>query len=126
MSFPAAVPEIPVRDLDDAIAYWRDILGFTFDFRDDDSGIAGMSRGACRVFFTDVAFRGGNAPATPIVVWLNFDDVAGVDAQYAEWLATGARLEGAPELKPWGLHEFTALDLDGNVLRVFHIPAPQS
>jgi hypothetical protein len=26
----------------------------------------------------------------------------------------------APEEKPWKLHEFTATDLDGNLLRVFY------
>ena len=25
-----------------------------------------------------------------------------------------------PESKPWGLHEFTAKDLDGNLFRVFY------
>jgi len=29
-------------------------------------------------------------------------------------------LLSAPESKPWGLHEFTAADLDGNLFRVFH------
>jgi hypothetical protein len=26
----------------------------------------------------------------------------------------------APESKSWGLHEFTATDLDGNLFRVFY------
>jgi hypothetical protein len=26
----------------------------------------------------------------------------------------------SPESKPWGLHEFTAADLDGNLFRVFY------
>jgi hypothetical protein len=32
----------------------------------------------------------------------------------------GARVVSEPESKPWNLHEFTAMDLDGNLLRVFY------
>ena len=31
-----------------------------------------------------------------------------------------ANLMSAPESKPWGLHEFTAADVDGNFFRVFY------
>jgi hypothetical protein len=31
-----------------------------------------------------------------------------------------ARIVSPPESKPWKLHEFTAADLDGNLIRVFY------
>jgi hypothetical protein len=42
------------------------------------------------------------------------------DTLYRLWSASKAKLISAPESKPWGLHEFTAADPDGNLLRVFY------
>jgi hypothetical protein len=36
------------------------------------------------------------------------------------WTDSGAQILSQPESKPWKLHEFTALDLDGNIMRVFY------
>jgi hypothetical protein len=52
MKFPAAVPEIPAASLDKAAAYYVKTLGFTFDWDDEKGGIAGISRGNCRLFIT--------------------------------------------------------------------------
>jgi len=43
-AFPDAVPEIPVRKIDDAVLYYRNSLDFTLDWRDQDLGLAGISR----------------------------------------------------------------------------------
>ena len=48
MKFPAPVPEIPVADLDKAIAYYVNVLGFAGDWRNEKDGIAGVSR-CCRL-----------------------------------------------------------------------------
>ena len=52
MTLPAAVPEIPAANVDKAVAYYVNTLGFTFDWGDDQGGIAGISRGNCRLFIT--------------------------------------------------------------------------
>jgi hypothetical protein len=54
------------------------------------------------------------------LTWLNLDSKEDVDELYRAWSASLARLIAAPESKPWGLHEFTAADLDGNLFRVFY------
>ena len=43
-----------------------------------------------------------------------------MDELYRHWSATKAKVISAPQSKPWGLHEFTAADLDGNLFRVFY------
>jgi hypothetical protein len=43
-----------------------------------------------------------------------------VDELHLAWSGRGARIVSPPESKPWKLHEFTAADLDGNLIRVFH------
>jgi len=118
--FPAAVPEIPVTDMDQALDYYRDKLGFNIDWGGAGGGIAGISKGQCRVFLTDSDFRKHHGNAPPVMIWLNLDSKQEVDELYAAWNAAGARIISAPESKPWKLHEFTAADLDGNLFRVFY------
>lgn len=117
--FPAAVPEIPVTDMNAALDYYRDKLGFNIDWGGAD-GIAGISKGQCRMFVTDSAFRAQHGNASPVMIWLNFNSKAEVDELYGIWNAAGAKLISPPESKPWKLHEFTASDPDGNLFRVFY------
>jgi len=118
--FPPAVPEIPVTDLAVALRYYQDALGFTIDWRDDDLGLAGISRDRCRIFLANTPFRTGYGNVGPALTWLNLVGNAAVDALHREWRAAGATVVSAPESKPWGLHEFTAADPDGNLFRVFY------
>ena len=120
MKFPSAVPEIPVADLHAALDYYSQKLGFTVDWGEEEHAIAGISRGACRLFVADSKFRSELGNVGPILIWLNVDSKAEVDELFAEWKASGARIVEEPEDKPWLLREFIASDLDGNLLRVFY------
>jgi uncharacterized glyoxalase superfamily protein PhnB len=117
---PGAVPEIPVNELGPAVAYYEHQLGFALDWGGEE-GIAGLSRGSCRLFLADRGFRErryGNAP--PVLVWLNLGSKLEVDDLHERWSRSGARIVSPPESKPWKLHEFTVADLDGNLFRVFY------
>jgi hypothetical protein len=63
LEFPGAVPEIPVSDLKKAVAYYENNLGFSIDWGGESGGIAGISKGHCRMFLTDGTFR--NTTAMP-------------------------------------------------------------
>jgi predicted lactoylglutathione lyase len=118
--FPAAVPEIPVGDRRKAIAYYVNNLGFNLNWDGEDGGIAGISRGQCRLFLTDPGFREMYGNLGPVLIWLNLSSREEVNELHAQWSAAQARIISPPESKPWKLHEFTAADLDGNLLRVFY------
>lgn len=118
--FPAAVPEIPVSDIDAALEYYGSRFGFNTDWGDQAGGIAGISRGKCRMFLTNGAFREHFGNGGPVLIWLNLDSKEEVDALYESWSGNQAKIIAPPESKPWGLHEFTAADPDGNLLRVFY------
>lgn len=118
--FPGAVPEIPVKNLDEATAYYENSLGFSLDWFEKELGLAGISKGNCRMFLANENFRKGYGNVGPILIWLNLDGKEAVDELYRVWTASKARTISAPESKPWGLHEFTAIDLDGNFFRVFY------
>jgi catechol 2,3-dioxygenase-like lactoylglutathione lyase family enzyme len=117
---PGAVPEIPVSDLVAATAYYRDRLSFRVDWLAPDIALAGVSRDQCRLLLAGPAFREASGNAGPVSTWLNLSGKAEVDALHRAWRSTDAVLLSEPESKPWGLHEFTAADPDGNRFRVFY------
>jgi len=120
MTFPTPVPEIPATNVDEAAAYYVNSLGFTVDWGDDRGGIAGISREGCRLFITNRAFRESHGNVGPILFWLNLDSKAEVDELFSQWRDAQAKIVSEPEDKPWQLREFTAADLDGNLIRVFY------
>jgi catechol 2,3-dioxygenase-like lactoylglutathione lyase family enzyme len=113
------VPEIPVTDIAAATAYYEETLGFRLDWGGEELGLAGISRGNWRMFLADEQYRRGYGNVGPTLTWLNLESTEAVDELYRAWSASKAKLLSAPESKPWGLHEFTAEDLDGNLIRVF-------
>ena len=120
LEFPGAVPEIPVSHIDTAAAYYETNLGFEVDWRDDTLGLAGFSRGNCRLFLATPDYRKQYATVGPVMTWLNFASKEAVDELYELWSRSRAKLVSKPESKPWGLHEFMAEDPDGNLFRVFY------
>ncbi|MDE2126058.1 MAG: VOC family protein [Armatimonadetes bacterium] len=116
--FPGAVPEIRVDNLAKAAVYYEKCFGFQWDWGVE--GIGQVSRGSCRIFLTDNAFRGTNTTGEPAVIWLNLSSKAEVDALHQSWRDSDAQIVHEPESKPWNLYEFTARDLDGNQFRVFY------
>jgi len=119
---PAAIPEIPVAELGTALAYYQRQLGFTHDWGGESGGgIAGISQGSCRLFLADRAFRERRyVNVAPVLVWLNLSSRLQVDDLHDQWARSGAQIISPPEAKPWKLYEFTAADVDGNLLRVFY------
>ena len=118
--FPGAVPEIPVRDIDEAAAYYESSLGFTVDWVGKELALAGISKGDCRIFLANSDYRKQYGNTGPVLTWLNLESKEEVDELYRQWSVSKAKLISAPESKPWGLHEFTAVDPDGNLFRVFY------
>lgn len=117
---PGAVPEIPVSDVVAATEYYRDRLGFSVDWLEAEIALAGVSRDHCRLFLAGPPFREGFGNGSPVLNWLNLSSKGDVDELHRAWRSTQAILLSAPESKPWGLHEFTAADPDGNRFRVFY------
>ena len=119
-ALPGAVPEIPVSDVIAATTYYRDNLSFDVDWVATDISLAGISRDNCRLFLAGTPFRKERGNVGPVSTWLNLSSKGEVDALHQAWSATNAILLSAPASKPWGLHEFTAADPDGNLFRVFY------
>lgn len=83
--FPPPVPEIPVSDIRKAAAYYQSNLGFSIDWAGEEGGIAGISRGHCRMFLTNGAFREHYSNIGPVLIWLNLGSKEEVDELYDQW-----------------------------------------
>ncbi|HVH70673.1 MAG TPA: VOC family protein [Candidatus Dormibacteraeota bacterium] len=118
--FPQAVPEIPVSNVEKSAEYYVNVLGFHFDWGNDEGGIEGISQGSCRMFLTNPPFRQNHATGGQVTVWLNLESKEEVDELYSRWQQAGAKIVSEPEDKPWRLREFRVADLDDNQLRVFY------
>jgi catechol 2,3-dioxygenase-like lactoylglutathione lyase family enzyme len=104
-------PEIPVRDLAEAVHYYQSKLGFVLV-----SGLPGYAI----LERDEVALHLFQELAAPIGLHIFTHDL---DKLHAELERRGARILQGIERKPWGNREFRALDLSGNVIK-FTEPLP--
>ncbi len=118
MTFPPAVPELPVDDIEAASNAYVQQMGFSVDWV-YEGYLAGISRDATRLFLRrrteqEAAQRQG------VTIWLNMASPAAVDELYAVWKTSGVTIAEELHTAAHNLREFTAQDLDGNRLRVFY------
>jgi len=110
------VPQLEVRDVAAAQAYYREVLGFEVLWIWLD-GYGAVGRGEIELFFIR------EDEPSPSVTAAFVDDA---DAIYAEYRANGAEIVEDIEDKPWAMREFTIRDPDGNRFRIGHGDTPAS
>ena len=100
-----AIAVLPVKDVKAAVAFYKDKLGFVQAFEQGD--YAGIMRGPIEIHLDGYA-KG----QTPVRMRIN---LSGVDDIHAEAAPKGI-IDPEEPLKtmPWGMRQFTVLDLDGN------------
>jgi uncharacterized glyoxalase superfamily protein PhnB len=110
------VPQFLVDDLDRAIAYYRERLGFEHDFT-YESFYAGVSRDGCAIHLkqaprppADRAYRKQNEHLDAYIA------VSGVRDLFGELQTRGAHVILPLEERPWGCLDFCVEDADGYVL----------
>lgn len=118
--FRDAIMILDVRDLEAALRYYREALGFELDFRSAEApdNYAGVRRGEVLLHMqwqSEDAFRAGTAGHLRVRI-----DVDDPDALYAEYQGRGVRgLGPKPDNTNWGTREFAVRDPDGNHLAFF-------
>ena len=88
--FPGAVPEIPVSDINESAAYYKDNLGFTLDWGGEELGLAGISNGNCRMFLANSEYRKEYGNVGPVLTWLNLESKEDIDDLYRLWSSNEA------------------------------------
>ena len=105
----AVFPIFTVRDLDEAIAYYRDELGFTAAWTWGSPPIrAGVRLGAVEIH---LVCDPNGLQLGPSVVYCH---MTGVDAYYAACRSRGAEIAMELGPRPWGVRDFRVMDPSGN------------
>lgn len=109
-------PQFLVDDLNKAIAYYRDALGFNTDFV-YESVYAGVGRDGASIHLkcapktiSDRSHRKENDHLDAYI------DVSNVDAVFADLTSRNARITKGLENQPWRCRDFWVEDIDGYIL----------
>jgi catechol 2,3-dioxygenase-like lactoylglutathione lyase family enzyme len=101
--FVQGAPVLHVRDVAETAAFYRDVLGFRWDFGDETYAVVWRDNSAVH-FVRDVA--------GPTGIHL-FQWVKNVDDYYQELLGRGASVPKKPADQPYGIREFALTDNNG-------------
>ncbi len=101
--FVQGVPVLHVPDVPGSAAFYRDVLGFTWDFGDDTYAVVWRDNSAIH-FVKD-----GTSPSGIHL----FQWVKDVDAYYKEVVDRGANVSQEPANQPYGIREFSLRDVNG-------------
>jgi len=102
------MPELPSDDVPAAVTHYRDVLGFSVNYAQEDLGV--MERDEVSLLLIARTPQHGGIGSA-------YFYVRDVDALYAELVRGGADVQGEPVSHPWGLREIIVLDPDRNRLR---------
>ena len=108
-------PELPVADVRETQAYYRDALGFKIAWIWQES-YGAVYNGTTEIYFSKAS--GVFEPACCFVRVENADDVL---AAYRE---RGVKIVQEIESHPWGMREFTIEDNNGHRFRIGHSDGP--
>ena len=101
------LPELPLNDVPAGVAYYRDVLGFSINYEQQDLGV--MYRDSVTLLLVQKTPDRHSIGSCYVYI-------RDADALHAELLAKGAKVQGEPVSKPWGLRDFSVLDLEGNCI----------
>ena len=104
--FVQGAPVLHVPDVAAAAAFYRDVLGFTWDFGDETYAVVWRDNSAIHFVKDESGPRGVHL----------FQWVKNVDAFYREIVDRGATVASPPTDRPYGIREFGVLDINGVAL----------
>jgi len=104
--FIQGAPVLHVPDVQAAACYYRDVLGFGWDFGNDGYSVVWGDNSAIH-FVRDERLPAG----VHLFQWIR-----DVDACYREISARGAQVEAPPADRPYGIRELAVRDINGIVV----------
>ena len=108
-------PQLPVRDVREAQAYYRDVFGCKIAWTHREE-YGAVYKGRTEIFFTL-----STDSFTPSWHFIRVEDA---DAALADLSARGANVVEEIASHPWGMREFTVEDLNGHCFRIGHSHGP--
>ena len=101
--FIQGAPVLHVADVEATARYYRDVLGFTWDFGDEAYAVVWRDNSAIHFVKDDRAAAGVHL----------FQWVRDVDAYHDEIAERGATIASAPANRPYGIRELAVSDING-------------
>jgi len=101
--FIQGAPVLHVQDVTAAVAFYRDVLGFTADYGDETYAVVWRDNSAVH-FVRETT----NPQGVHLFQW-----VKDIDAYYEEIVRRGARLTTKPTDRSYGIREFGLTDVSG-------------
>jgi predicted enzyme related to lactoylglutathione lyase len=101
--FVQGAPVLHVEDVKATAVFYRDVLGFTWDFGDDAYAVVWRDNSAIH-FVRDE----GSPSGVHLFQW-----VKDVDAYHREIIGRGAQIAKAPKDQPYGIRELDIRDING-------------
>lgn len=101
--FVQGAPVLHVLDVKGTASFYRDMLGFTWDFGDETYAVVWRDNSAIHFVRDD-----RNASGVHLFQWIK-----DVDAYHQELVARGADIASGPADKPYGIREFAVSDVNG-------------
>jgi predicted enzyme related to lactoylglutathione lyase len=101
--FVQGAPVLHVPDVVRTAEFYRDVLGFTWDFGDETYAVVWRDNSAIHFVRDDTSPSGIHL----------FQWVKDVDSYYREIVNRGARVAKAPANQPYGIREFGLSDVNG-------------
>jgi uncharacterized glyoxalase superfamily protein PhnB len=101
--FVQGAPVLHVANVQATAAFYRDVLGFTYDFGDEAYAVVWRDNSA-------IHFVRGDGSPTGVHL---FQWVKDVDAYFREIVERGAEVAAEPTNQPYGIREFGVRDING-------------
>jgi len=108
--FSRVAPSIYIADIDRALRFYRDVLGFSLECIDEPPMRAVVTQGSAILHF-DLQPAKADSSRTHIMV----DDLDGVCERLRR---AGTDLIQQPTIQEWGLRDIAVADPDGNVFEL--------
>lgn len=110
-TFGRVAPGVPVTDMDHAIRFYRDLLGFEVGFTNGSPvSFAVLKQGDAELHLSAEPAKAGSFHAHLMV-----DDLDGVHERLQQG---GATIRQPPKVQPWGLRDIVIADPDGNTFEI--------
>lgn len=101
------LPHLPLNDVAAGVTYYKDVLGFGINYQQADLGVMFRDSVTLLLIARTAEHRGIGSCSVYI---------SDADKLHAELTGKGAKALGQPVSQPWGLRDFTIVDLEGNRL----------
>lgn len=104
------MPSIPVSDLEQALAFYTEQLGFRMVF-ENEKNFAIVARDGVELGLAPISVHHGVAGKSNVYL-----KVAGIDGLYEEMKAQGVSILHPLKTESYRMREFKVADLDGNTI----------